>query len=229
MSLVSDILNDSLYYINAYGPAEPVSSDDQTFALRIVNRVLDSMSAKKLSPIGIKTASYSLSGAGSYTFGAGQTWASTTRPIKIKAASTLTMSGLEREARVATAEQWAAVLDKSRTGALIEDLYWDGGFPTGNIYVSPMPPVGANCILRTYEAIADFVNLTDTVSLPPGYERALVLIFSLELCIPFGRPIPDGLPQLSQEAMLTIASLSAEILGTPVPQPPPQQPQGPKQ
>jgi hypothetical protein len=223
MSLVSDILGDSLMYIGAYGPGETVSTDDQTFALRLVNRVLDSWSARKLSPIGINRASYGLSGAGSYTFGSSGTWVASTRPIKIKAAN-----GIEKECRIASAEQWAAVADKTRTGIFVEDLYWDGGFPSGNVYVSPIP-AGGNAILYTYQPIGDFASLTDTVSLPAGYERALVISFALELCIPFGRPIPDGLPQLAQEALMTIASLSAEILGTPVPQPAPQAPQGPKQ
>jgi hypothetical protein len=155
-------------------------------------------------------------------------WAPTARPVKLKAASTLAANGTEKEARVCTAEQWAAVADKSRTGIFIEDLFWDGGFPSGNIYVSPMPASGS-CILRTYEAITQFANLTDPVSLPPGYERALVITFALELCIPFGRPIPEGLPQLAEEATMTMAGLSAEILGTPVPQPAQQAPQGPKQ
>lgn len=225
MSLVSDIIDDSLYYIGAYPPGATVSSTDQTFGLRLVNRALDGWSARKLSPIGINRAAYALSGALSYTFGAAGTWTAATRPIKIKAASVVAANGTEKECRVVDATGWAAVPDKTRTGIFVEDLYWDGGFPSGNVYVSPMPSAG-NCILYTYQPVTDFVNLTDTVSLPGGYERALVIAFSLELCIPFQRPIPDGLPQLAQQAMEDIAALSAEILGTAVPQGPPQQ-QGP--
>ena len=228
MSLISDIISDALYYIGAYGAQEPVSSDDLAFGQRIVGRLLDSWSARKLSPLGILRAPYTLSGAASYTYGPTTTWAATTRPMKIKAASVLAANGVEKECHVCTAEEWAAVPDKTRTGIYAEALYWDAGFPTGIIYVSPMPGAGS-CVLYTYEAIGQTTGLSDTVSLPPGYERPLVLAFALELCIPFQRPIPDGLPQLAQEAEMTIASLSAEILGTPVPQPPQQQPQGAKQ
>jgi hypothetical protein len=227
MSLVSDILADSLMYIGAYGPGETISTDDQTFALRLVNRLLDGWSARKLSPIGIQTTNYALSGTGTYTFGPTGTWVATVRPIKIKAASVLAVNGTEKECRIVDAVGWAAVADKSRTGIFAEDLYWDGGFPSGNICLSPMPASGS-CVLRTYQPITDFANLADTVSLPPGYERALVINFALELCIPFTRPIPEGLPQLAQQAMADIAALSAEILGTPVPTAAPQQ-QGPRQ
>ena len=224
MSLVSDILDDALMYIGCYGPSETVSTDDQTFALRICNRALDGWSARKLSPIGIKSVNYILTGLGVYPFGPGLTWAATTRPIKIKAASVISYNGVEKEAKIVSAEEWAAIPDKTRTGVYVEAVFWDGGFPTGNISLSPMPATGAFW-LRTYEAITDFINLTDTVSLPPGYERALVIALALELCIPFQRPIPDGLPQLAQQAMMDIAALSAEILGTPMPQAPPQQEQ----
>jgi hypothetical protein len=202
MSLVSDIIDDALFYIGAYGPGETVSSDDQAFALRCVNRALDSWSAEKLSVIGVKNALYALSGAASYTFGPGETWA----------------------ARIVTAEEWVAIADKTRVGLFISDLLYDNGYPTGNIHVTPMPAAG-NCSLWTYEAITDFVNLTDTVSLPPGFERPLVLLFAMEMCIPFSRPIPDGLPQLAQAAKLTIQALAAEIMGTPMPGAPAQPPQ----
>ena len=217
MSLVSDIINDALFYIGAYGPGETVSTDDQTAGLRWVNRLLASWSARKLSPVGIKTGSYALSGAASYTFGPAMVWAATVRPLKIKAAATLAANGVQKGCRVCTAEQWASVPDLTRTGIYIEDLFWDGGFPTGIVYVSPKPTTGASCLLWTYEAITAFAALGDTVALPPGYERALVIAFALELCLPFGRPIPEGLPQLAQAAMVDIAALSAEILGTAVP------------
>jgi hypothetical protein len=224
MSLVSDIIDDSLFYIMAYGPGETVSTDDQTFALRCVNRLLDSWSAQKLSPIGVKQANYALTGAGRYAYGIGQTWSSTTRPIKVKAASTIAGNGLESPARIVTAEEWVTIRDKTRVGLVIESLLYDGGYPTGNVYVTPMPAAGT-CSLWTYEAIGDFVYLTDTVALPPGYETALVKAFAMELCIPFGRPIPDGLPQMAQAAMLSIQTLNAEILGIPMPGAPAQPPQ----
>jgi hypothetical protein len=222
-SLVSDIIADALFYINAYGPGQTVSTDDQTFGLRVVNRVLDGWSARKLSPIGIKQGTYALSGAGSYTYGPAMVWAATVRPIKVKAAATVAANGVQKEARVVTAEQWAGMADLTRTGIYIEDLYWDGGWPTGIVYVTPKPTAGS-CLLWTYEQITAFVNLTDAVALPLGYERALVIAFALELCLPFGRPIPEGLPQLAQQAMVDIAALSAEILGTAVPAASPQGP-----
>jgi hypothetical protein len=224
MSLVSDIINDSLFYINAYGPGQTVSTDDQTFALRSVNRLLDSWSAQKLSPIGVKYQQYLLTGAASYTYGVGKTWSAVTRPIKIKAASSITANNIESAVHVVTAEEWVSIRDKSRTGLFIRDLLYDGGYPSGNVYVTPMPASGT-CALWTYEAITDFVNLTDPVVLPPGYETALVKAFAMELCIPFGRPIPEGLPQMAQAAMLTIQTLNSEVLGIPMPGAPAQPPE----
>ena len=224
MSLVSDIIDDALFYIGAYGTGETVSSADQTFGLRCVNRLLDSWSAEKLSPIGINNATYALSGAASYTFGPTKTWAATARPIKIKGASTIAANGLERPARIVTAEEWVQIRDKTRVGLFIDALLYDDGYPTGNIYVTPKPAAG-NCSLWTYEAITQFVNLTDAVSLPPGFETALVKLFAMEMCLPFSRPIPDGLPQLAQAAKLTIQTLNAEVLGIPMPGAPAQPPQ----
>ena len=72
-----------------------------------------------------------LSGQPSYALGPGLAWNASTRPIKIKSASTLASNNTEKDARIATADQWAQVPDKSRTGIFVEDLFYDNGFPTG--------------------------------------------------------------------------------------------------
>src|SRR2546426_4593476 len=161
-SPIPDILTDPLIYVGAYAQGQTPNTDDMSLAFRVINRKLDSLSAEKLSMVGMNRGSYMLTGQASYTFGPGMTWAAALRPIKIKSASVIASNGVERPCNLPTADQWAAVADKSRTGIYVEDLFYDNGFPTGVIYVSPIPATG-NAVLWTYQAIPALPNQTGTV------------------------------------------------------------------
>lgn len=218
ISNVLDILTDALIYVGAYAQGQTANTDDIALALRVVNRRLDSLSAEKLSMIGMHRASYTLTGAASYTFGPGLSWAATTRPIKIKSASTLTTNNIERPCNLPTADQWAGVPDKTRTGLFVEELFWDSGYPTGNMYVSPMPAAGS-VILWTFEAITAIPTSSGTVDLAPGYTEALVKIAAQDLCIAFQRPLTQELAAASADAKNVIVQLNAELFAAPMPPP----------
>ncbi len=59
-------------------------------------------------------------------------------------------------------------------------------------------------ILFTFNAVADFVNLGDTVTLPAGWPRALQFLTAVDLCLAFGRPISPDLSKLAAEAKAAI-------------------------
>lgn len=217
-SPIPDILTDALIYVGAYAQGQTPNTDDLSLAFRVINRKLDSLSAEKLSMVGMHRAAYTLSGAASYTFGPSMTWNATTRPIKIKSASVLAANGTERPCNLPTADQWAAVADKSRTGIFVEDLFYDNGYPTGVVYVSPMPAAGS-VILWTFEAITALPNQTGTVDLAPGYTEAIVTIAAMELCIAFQRPVTQEMAGAAGQAKDVISQLNAEIFSAPMPPP----------
>jgi len=213
-SQIADILTDSLIYVGAYAQGQIPNTDDMSLAFRVINRKLDSLSAEKLSMVGLKREQYTLSGAASYTYGPTLTWNATARPIKIKSASVLAVNGVERPCSIDSAEQWASVADKSRTGIYVEDLFYDNGFPTGIIYVSPMPAAG-NIVLWTFQAIPQLPSQTGTVELAPGYTEAVIKIAASDLCIAFQRPLTQELANAEAQTKSVIAQLNAEIFSAP--------------
>lgn len=218
VSNISDILTDSLVFVGAYAQGQTANPDDMALALRIVNRKLDSLSAEKLSMVGMKRGQYALYGAASYTYGPGMTWNATTRPVKIKSASVLATNGVERPCNLPTADQWAAVPDKSRTGIYVEDLFYDQGYPTGTCYVSPMPSSGS-VILWTFEQIPSFPDTVSQVNLAPGYTEAIVKIAAKDLCIAFQRPVTQEMADSETQAKSVIVQLNAELFAAPMPPP----------
>lgn len=218
MADIATLLTDCLIYVGAYAQGQTANSDDIALAQRVVNRKLDSLSAEKLTMLGMRRESYSLTGAASYTYGTGMTWAPASLPIKIKSASTISTLGTEHPARILTADEWAQIDDKTRTGVYAEAITWDGGFPTGKIYVTPMPAAG-NMILWTFQAIPQLSGTTGTINFAPGYEAAIVCIAARELCVAFQRPLTQELNMAADQAKAVIVQLNAEVYNAPMPPP----------
>src|SRR6516165_8932037 len=170
---INTLLTDSLILVGAYAQGQTANTDDLLLAYRVINRKIDSLSAEKLSMTGLVTNQFALSGQKSYSMGSGMVWNTATRPVKIKSASTLAPNGTEKAANICTAEQWAAIPDKTRTGVWVEDFYWDNGFPTILCYVTPMPFTG-QMIITSYIPIQQLPAQTGTVNLAPGYESAVL-------------------------------------------------------
>jgi hypothetical protein len=219
ISQISDLLLDALIFVGAYAQGQTANADDLTLAFRIYNRKLDSLSAEKLSMVGMRREQHPLSGLPFYSYGPGLQWDDGgARPIKIKSASVVATNGVEKPCKIDTADQWAAVADKSRTGIFAEDLFYDNGYPTGTVYLSPMPASG-EAVLWTFQAIPALANQTGTVDLAPGYTEALVMIAAVELCIAFQRPLTEELNNAALQAKSVIAQLNAELFNAPAPPP----------
>jgi hypothetical protein len=218
-SNISDVLTDALIYVGAYAQGQTANTDDLALSFRVINRKLDSLSAEKLSMVGLVRGSYTLTpDTESYSYGPGEVWNTPVRPIKIKSASVVAANGIERPCRICTADQWAAVADKMRTGVFAEDLFYDNGYPAGNVWLSPMP-VGGSAVLWTFNPIPLLPSQTGTVDLAPGYTEAIVTIAAVELCIAFQRPLTAELNAAALQAKNAIAQLNAEVFNAPAPPP----------
>ena len=215
---INVLLTDALVYVGAYAQGQTANPDDLSLAFRVINRKLDSLSAEKLSMVGMGRLVGQLSGQPSYPMGPGLAISATTRPIKIKSASTLASNNTEKDARIATADQWAQVPDKSRTGIFVEDLFYDNGFPTGIVYVSPMPSSG-QIVLWVFQAIPQLPAETGTINLAPGYEQAILTLAAVELCIAFQRPVTQELAASAAQSKDVISQLNAEVFDAPMPAP----------
>ena len=119
-----------------------------------------------------------MTGAASYALPA--------RPTKIRAASVITAAGLQMPARVILAEEWASIPDKTRTGLFAEVLFFDAGFPTSNVYLTPKPGAGS-LELQSYFPLGITFSAGDTVAFPPGYERSLIAALAVDLATEYGR------------------------------------------
>lgn len=189
---------------------------------------LELLSLKSVGPSTMQVReTLTLTGAASYTIGAGGVFA-VERPIQILGASIAAGSVVTQAVQLVGAELWAAFPAKGVGGSFPKVAWYDGGYPTGTLYVAPKPAAGTLEVYG-YNAISQFAAVGSTVDLPMGYEQALVWNLALILYPQYGRTggIDPVLAANAKNSKESIIAMNASIFGpgsnvtTSLPQPAP--------
>jgi hypothetical protein len=152
--------------------------------------------------------------AASYTIGAGGT-VDVERFVRIHSASILASSTVAQEAKIVTAEGYAAY-PRRGAGKFADVLYWDAAL-SGNSYMLAPNPAAGTLEIFVYNALGTLAALDTTVTLPPGYELALRNALGVLLAPEYGRPVDATTAQLAEDAKMSIFGLNSSVLGPPQP------------
>jgi len=179
-----------------------------------LNQVVDSFSADGLTIYQMVRETFTLTGATSYTIGAGATF-NTVRPEKIRAASTITGGGSSMPCKIVSAEKFSTIIDRTVTGQFVDFLCCDYDFPLSNLYVWPAPGAGT-LELWSYKPLSSFVYLTDAVSFPPGYLEALKYNLAVAIFPEFpGARLDPTIPLKADRSKQRLGALNAVTIGMP--------------
>lgn len=205
---VQDLVNKSLQLIGVLAAGETPATAESDDAFAILNTIVSNWTAQQLPLYSVSVQTVTLTGAASYAL--------STRVSRIKSAQVLAANGTARTPDLIDAARWASVADKTRTGVFAEVLYCDYGFPSATVYLSPKPAAGTLEVF-SYTPLTAFGSLGATITLPPGYERALRYALAIELAPEYGRAVGPEILGPAQEAKSAITGLNAVVLGEVVP------------
>jgi hypothetical protein len=144
----------------------PAESADALVAL---NAMVSSWRNEALTCYSVRDESLTLDGSTTYSIGPSGDL-NTDRPIELVGAYVV-LSGVSYPCRLIEAAEYAAIPVKATTADFPTEVYYQPTMPTGTLYPYPIPPSGTLHLL-TRTPVSTFA-LTDTVSLPPGWEDAL--------------------------------------------------------
>lgn len=187
MTTALDLISDSLYELRVYAPGETVSAADTALALRILNRMLDQWSNESLACYAISEQSVALTiGKSQYSIGTtGTPDITATRPLKLVegygAAYIQDTQGNNFPVAVVTQEIWNTIGNRAVTSQIPDTLFYDPQFPLGLLNVFPTPSISYTLFWDSHLPFTQFAALTAVVSLPPGYEEALLHNLSVRL------------------------------------------------
>ncbi len=187
MTTALDIITDAMRECRILGRTEVPTSDEANTALRKMNSMLSSWSNDSMMLYARVWENFPLvAGTGSYSIGASQTF-NTVRPILVASAYTRNVT-TDAPLTVKSDEDYSAIVNKSNQG-LPEVLNLDGGFPYGTIRLYPVPAIAYTLYMLNEKQLSTF-TLNQTVSLPPGWERALTFNLPAEIAGSFGVEVP---------------------------------------
>lgn len=196
--VVSDLLKSSMRLVGAIATGETPTADEANDALLVLNDMLENWSTETLSVWGSSNQTFALvPGQATYTIGPLGNW-NTDRPQDIDDAY-MTFSGVDFPVVVINQEQYNEINLKTMQQPIVERLLYVNEFPLGRVTVWPVP-TQANNITLTMNRILDFpVALTDVLTGPPGFVKAIRYCLAVELG-----------PEFGIEASPTVVSVAAD-------------------
>jgi hypothetical protein len=202
-----DLVSASLRLIGALAPTESPAAAEATDGLAALNRMIDSWSTESLL-IYAYTAETALTltpGDATYTMGASGDI--TTRPMSIEKAVIRDDSvspALDFPVQLLSLEEYAALSAKTTQTTYPYALYDDGGYPQRTLTLYPVPSAAKKLVLFTLRPLTTITTLDTSISLPPGYEEALVYNGAIRLAPSYGKATPAEVAAIASESKANI-------------------------
>jgi hypothetical protein len=205
----NDLITRAMKSLQALGQTEVPSAGEANDGLVALNAMLDSWSNENLASYAVLEQSFVLSpGTNSYTIGSGGV-INVTRPLDIVQAYLTDASNNNFILQILPRDKWNQIGDRSTniTSQLPDTMFYDPQFPLGVINIFPTPLLAYTVFFDSVTQQTQFSTLTQTLSMPPGYERAMVYNLAVEISNMFGIPIPPVAPGAKNVGQLAMDSL----------------------
>ena len=198
-----DLVTATLRLLGVVASGDSLAASEATDGLASLNRMLGGWSTEGLLIFArTREAVAMTAGTAAYTMGTGGTYGST-RALKIEEAlirdETVTPA-IEYPVKILSLAEWSSIAQKDDTGALPHSLYHDGGFPLETVTVYPKPSVAHKLVLYSVKPLSEITTLDTSVSLPPGYDRALIYNLAVDLAPEYGKALPDAVVMVANES-----------------------------
>lgn len=209
MTTARDIINDSLSEARVYAAGETPSDADSQLCLRLLNRMMGSWSNETLACFATLTQSGVLvPGLSAYLVGPGSTFQAV-RPLKIAEGpgAAYLSDGLGNNYPVDVVPQdiWNQIGNRTTTSQIPDTMFLDSQFPVGVLNLFPVPSIAYTLYWTATLQLQEFADLSTVVSLPAGYEDALVHNLTIRLKPHFkGAQIDPIIVELARETKAAV-------------------------
>ena len=182
-------ISGALKLINVLDPAETLSSTDADDGLLFLNNMVDALNLEQLSLYTVTEVVATFAGI-SATIGPGMQ-INTPRPTALERGCFYRRSGIDYPLRSIEYDEYASITLKTVNGDYPDVIYYDGGSPTGNVYVWPVPSTNEYHLQVQYQ-FTQFASLDDTVQFSQGYSKYLMYALAVELAAPYSKAVPPS-------------------------------------
>lgn len=194
---------------------EEPSSDEATDALNVLNAMLLSWSNDALLVYYRPLEQFTLSGGTSqYTMGSGGVF-DTTRPIKIVSAY-VRIGDIDYDLRVMPIDQFDVSVRLKSLSTIPDLLTYDNNHPLTQLTIYPVPGGAYPFFIRSEKALSE-LTIDQVVSLPPGWEQAIVYNLAVMLAPEYGQQVDQVVYKIANDSlgMIKAATARSRTMDTP--------------
>jgi len=184
---VKNIIKRALSLLEVRGEGEDPTASDLADGMEALNQLVDAWNTEKLIAYAFARQAWTIgAGVQDLEIGPGADL-DTARPQTIEQGLAFIKSGnQEYELHIPTAQQWAAITDKTQTGRPSE-LYYEPAFPRATVHFWPKTDASYDFVLYDRTLLSQVTSAIQGISLPPGYARALSTNLAVELAPTYNR------------------------------------------
>lgn len=184
------------------------TDEEQDDALEVLNELIDDWKNDKLLTWARQEESLSLSASdGSYTIGPSGDL-TTTRPDDIEAAWILE-DGITYPVQLLNDQEWAAITVRGQEGDWPRYANYKPTMANGTLSVYPVPNAARTLMLLTRVPVSEFSTVSDTVSLPPGFRRALSANLAIAMAPEYEVDPPAAVVKMATESKKRLIAINA--------------------
>lgn len=203
-----DIITQAARLIGVTYKSEQLDSDEANDGLIMLNDMLDVWSNDNLISNAYTLESFPLTGAASYTIGSGGDF-NTSRPINLVTA-VVRLSSVDYPIGIITPEEYQLEVPiKSISSSIPQFLTYDNGFPLGIITIYPVPVTGSTLRILSNKPITNISALTTTITLPPGWKKALKYNLAIDMAPEYGVEPSGAVIQIARMSLGAIKRTTA--------------------
>lgn len=203
MATAGTVIERSLRLLGQIGAGETPTDDEYADCLEALNALLDSWRNERLLCYARQEESLTLSAAtASYTVGPSGTL-TTTRPVAIERAW-IVDGGNSYEVWPMSEDEYAALPAKTTQSNWPDRFLFRPSMANATVIVYPVPDATRTMKLLTRVVLSSFASTSTTVTLPPGWERALTNNLAIEIAPEYEAPVPPSVLKAANESLAGI-------------------------
>ena len=210
-----DIINAAARKIRAIAAGDALNTNELADGLVDLNMLIDSMNTDGTNIYTIEVDTYTfIPNTQTHTIGPGQQM-NGPRPTNIEKANVINLANPSLPTRtdldILDAVEWGSIPNLSAGSPIPQKVYFDYGYPTGNISFWPYPTVANQVEIYNWKQLSSFSALTTTVSLPYGYWDLLVYNLAIRMAPDYGVEATPTVLKLAQEAIVNVQSSNIQL------------------
>lgn len=213
---VRDIITRAFRLLGVTAAGEQPAADEAQDALDTLNDMIDAWKLERLMVFAILPQRFNLvAGKKSYTMGPGGDF-DTSRPVRIDKVQLLYTTNqplpITLPIEILNLDQYQAIVVPDTGSTIPLQVYPDEAFPLRTLSFYPVPQLDQQIDIFTWGLIDGFPDINQTVSLPPGYARALRSNLALEIAAEYGKQVPATVAAMALDAKAGIKSNNIQPL-----------------